>query len=298
MEFECEPCNYKTNDQSNFVKHNKSKKHIAKKEIQKNVKIVTNEYICVNCERQFSSPSNVARHEKACNKRIQMPLKMELLEQKIDHKDEMMEQKDQLIAQLKLEVAHLKSIVNTAETIVKSSVSGMTYAMKNYGNAPVLEKFLEYEDINCVENNDKFVRILVHEYKHKHLDAYIGDFIIKSHKKDNPSEQSIWNSDTNRLTYLIRDAIANKVDWRIDKKGVKTNEFIIVPVIDYVDKEVRSFISTLRINYDNVAAIKEGIELVNVTAKILKIIETESLNNDVLKYIAPYFYLNKNCINE
>jgi len=36
------------------------------------------------------------------------------------------------------------------------------------------------------------------------------------------------------------------------------------------------------------------MELINNTSAITKSIEMKSLNKEILKYIAPYFYLNKN----
>jgi hypothetical protein len=67
--------------------------------------------------------------------------------------------------------------------------------------------------------------------KEKKLIPYLGDIIIKYYKKENPKDQSIWNSDTTRLNYLIRELIDTELTWTCDKAGLKVNEFIIIPLL-------------------------------------------------------------------
>lgn len=284
MKYICDPCNYETSNQSNFKKHNITNSHIEKLMAFKN-----RNFVCNYCEKALTSSSGLAKHHRVCIEKNQT-----LYEHK--HNQEMMGQKDDMIAQLKSENAHLKEIVKTAEKIVTSSVSAMTYALKNYNEAPLLKTIENCEDINRKKDDaKKFVRILAYEYKNKHLDAYIGDYIVELYRKEDPANQSIWNSDTNRMTYLIRGILANnKVDWKIDKKGVKTDELLIAPILDHIDKEIREYMSTLKIDYGSEMQIREAMELINNTSAITKSIEMKSLNKEILKYIAPYFYLNKN----
>jgi hypothetical protein len=291
MNYECKLCEYVTKYNSNFKKHQQSNVHISNVLISKN-----NSNICNYCDRTFASPSSLAKHDKACARKNKIQLDNEKLQINEKHYVGIIDEKNDMIAQLKSENAHLKEIVKTAEKIVTTSVSAMSYALKNYNDAPVLKTIEHCEDVNRKKDDrQKFVKILAYEYKNKHLDAYIGDYIIETYKKDDPADQSIWNSDTNRMTYLIRDIIANnKVDWKIDKKGVKTNELLVAPLVDHIDKEIREHMSTLKIDYTSEMRIREAMELINHTSAITKSIEMNSLNKDVLKYIAPYFYLNKN----
>jgi hypothetical protein len=300
MEFSCDPCSYSTNDNFNYKRHLETKTH--QKKLNQLKTITVENTICVYCNRKFGSSSGLAKHDRSCVKKTGAAQQIETLIKTIDykddmieHKDDMIDQKDDMIAQLKAENAHLRDVVNTAGKIVKTSVSSMAYALKHYNNAPALETIKNCEELSNNQDNERFVRVLVYEYKNKHLEEYIGNFIIKSCKKDDPSEQSIWNSDTSRFTYLIRNIITdNKIDWKIDKKGIQTNQFLIVPVVDYVEKEIRQYVGSMRLQYETVAQLKDGIEMVNHTSAILKMIELESLNKDILRYIAPYFYLNKN----
>lgn len=84
MKYNCESCNYSTDDKGNWSKHKKSKKHF--KNSYKENKTTTNnsdcnpkvfrlksegiktkkEYICEHCDEIFSLRSNLSRHLKYC----------------------------------------------------------------------------------------------------------------------------------------------------------------------------------------------------------------------------------------
>jgi hypothetical protein len=204
---------------------------------------------------------------------------------------------EDMIAQLKSENAHLKLLVNNAGAIIKTSVSTMSYVIKNYKDAPALETIKDYSAIHYEKNNDEFVEELVHQHDHQKLSAYIGDFIIKNYKKQDPSKQSIWNSDTNRLTYMIKELLNNKkVDWKIDKKGIKTTKYIIEPILDYIDPLIREYIENFDIDYNLYSSTDAQIKMMKLKSatEILGNIEDRLLCDEILKYIAPHFYLSKN----
>lgn len=180
---------------------------------------------------------------------------------------------------------------------MKTSMSTLSYLIKNYNNVPLLKKLEEYDAIKYDYDDDKFIEVIIYEHKNKHLDAYIGNFIVESYKKEDPSEQSIWNSDTSRLTYLIKFILENnEIDWQVDKKGVKTNECIIVPVLDHINDCLSTYLLKPSVDFCMNSSHRELTEYknnVNYIMEIRKSIETQTLNNNILKYIAPHFYLNK-----
>ena len=205
-------------------------------------------------------------------------------------------QKEELISILKSENAHLKSIVNNTGSIIKTSVSTMAYVIKNYKEAPALKSLEDYSIIHFEQDNTEFVENLIYEHNHNKLHIYISDFVIKTYKKEDPSQQSIWNSDTNRLTYLIREIIANnKIDWKVDKKGIKVVKFIIKPILDYIDTQISDYIENFDIDYhsDSVKEAEKKMMKLKSGIEILKSIEDKLLCELILKYIAPYFYLSK-----
>ena len=70
--------------------------------------------------------------------------------------------------------------------------------------------------------------------KEKKLDQFLGNFIIKEYKKEDPSQQSFWVTDVSRLTCVIRKAIEDKNEWYKDKKAYELPRYIISPILDFV----------------------------------------------------------------
>ena len=310
MEFKCEMCNYASHDKFNYKRHEKSKKHIEKvndiPKLSRNypetiIKLSNeNKFKCAFCNNEFSNSGNLVRHKISCLEKKQLidEFNCKLDDQiKINQqKDEIIKQKDESLSILKSEVAHLKLIVNNSGSIVKTSVSTMAYVIKNFSGAPALESVKDYSAIHFEQDNIGFIENLIHESDHNKLHIYFGDFIIKTYKKENPSDQAIWNSDTSRLTYLIREIIENnKVDWKVDKKGIKTTKFIIEPILEYVNQQIRNYVENFDIDYhnDSVRIAENKMMKLKSATEIIQNIEDKVLSDDILKYVAPHFYLNK-----
>ena len=331
MKFICNLCNYSTDVKFCYEKHLLTKKHIEK--VNNDLKIsqiypidipisVNNpvKFVCDFCNTQFTKPCNLSRHRNNCslkkqsndNFNIQInelnskiaELNIKLNNQsnestiKLNDYVKMLDQKDETISVLKSEVAHLKSIVNNTGSIIKTSVSTMAYVINNYRDAPALESLKDYSAIQYENDNTEFIENLIYEHNNNKLHIYISDFIIKTYKKDDPSKQSLWNSDTSRLTYLVREIITNnKVDWKIDKKGIKTTKFIIDPILEYIDEQVRRYVEAYEVDH-RISAKEAEKQMMKLKSgmEIIKSIETKVLNEEILKYITPHFYLNKNDI--
>ena len=186
-----------------------------------------------------------------------------------------------------------KQMLNEAGGIVKKSVSAFTYIMHNYDSAPTI-KMLDVNDLEDLEqNNKKLVEDVISAYKHKTLDKYLGDSIKILYKKDKPEDQSIWSTDTSRLTYLIKELMVNdSSNWIIDKKGIKTKEYLIKPLLAHI-KELVIHYQKYSMNLDTDAA---GMEFILETNKrILKLvtdIDDEVVENNLLKYISPHLFFN------
>ena len=319
--YNCEQCEYETKRKSNLTRHvtlhSKQEKvnHIVNESCM-NPKGIMNEsfngkFKCQYCNNLYSTSANLARHKKTCDDKSkleneyntklkqltdQFTNQMNELNVKLTENVKIIEQKDDMINVLKSEVLYFKSLVNNSGSMIKNSMSTMAYVIKNYSEAPALEFIKDCAAIRYEQDNIEFVDSLIFEHNNNKLHMYIGDFIIKTYKKTDPSQQSLWNSDTSRLTYLIRDIIAtNKLDWKVDKKGVKTTKFIVEPILEYVDKHIRNYIQGYQIDYSQSAkeAERQMMKLMSGN-EILKSIENRVLNDDILKYITPHFYLTKN----
>jgi len=315
MNYECTCCNYSSHDKFNYNRHLISKKHLhkyAEKVAQEAIpsqshrNAISNpssnekDFKCSFCNKSFATSANIARHKQSCSEKQKLTEtltnKINELTTALKQKDETIDHKDDTIAILKSENAHLKSVVNDVGSIVKTSVSTMAYVVKNYKDAPALIPLKDYKMLNYDQPDDEFVEELGSKFKHKLLGEYIAEFIVENYKKTDPAKQSLWNSDTSRLTYIIRDIVTKKkVDWKVDKKGVNTTKYVIEPLIDHIEKMVREYIQNYDIDYEMFTgreAEKKMMKLKYVT-DVLRAIEDKTLHDDVLRCIAPHFFLNK-----
>ncbi|ARF09259.1 C2H2-type zinc finger [Catovirus CTV1] len=210
---------------------------------------------------------------------------------------------------LKNENRFQKHLIESAGGMIKKSMNTMSYLLLNYNEAPKLAPLSNYSIIS--KDTETLINDLIHYNKKGNFEKYIGDFIIKQYKKDNPDLQSLWSSDIERLNYFVRELINNKnsdldnsiqndsknakINWTVDKKGIKVKKFIIDPLLDYIKtigakylQEKNALINHLDTN-EATELLMNMQEIGIINSGILN----KSLSENINKYIAPYFYLNK-----
>lgn len=210
------------------------------------------------------------------------------LQQKIEHQNE-------IIKILKNEVDTYKPVLNSADAIIKTSMSTVSFIIQNYNKAPQLKELENYSIIKSDVNDKKLIKTILYHHKKNTINKYLGEFIIKSYKKQDPTEQSVWNSDASRLTYIIRELLANdKLNWCVDKKGIRTCNYIIEPVLKYIQEILTKYMDNIskKIKKIDINKIKEKMYQMKHSSEIINSIKDKKLANDILKYITPHFYLN------
>lgn len=290
---------------SNIIHHNTTtpKPQHAHTNCGENARKVLCKFTCDYCKSNFSRIDALTRHEKTCNKKNNeiTKLKNELEKQKYDYE---LENKMNLLQieidkykteseYFKAENAYHKQMLNEAGGLVKKSVSALSHIVHNYGSAPTIE-MLNIEDMEDLEqNNKKLVEDVISAHKHKTLDQYLGDSIIKLYKKDNPEDQSVWATDTNRLTYLIKELMVNKSsNWIVDKKGIKTKEYLIDPLLEHIKELIISYQKNSMNLSTNVVEIEYIIEINKRILKIVDDIDDGNVGNNLLKYISAHLFFN------
>jgi hypothetical protein len=305
--YECNLCNFVTKKQGNYNRHIKTNKHVEK--VIKDTTLVKQEQYrvsvdshttpirlpydskkeqirCEYCDRSFTRCNNLGRHLKSCSRKQMQENK---LAETITLLNSKLQQTEKESKQFQEENTYHKHLLNEAGGLVKKSVSALTYVVNNYGSAPMIE-LLDVDDLDDLEeNNKKLVEDVISAYKHKTLDKYLGDSIIKLYKKENPKDQSIWSTDTTRLTYLIKELMVNdSSSWIIDKKGTKTKSYLIDPLL----KHIKSLIISYQKNSTNLVTNAVEIEFILETSKnIIKIvndIDDEVVSNNLLRYISTH----------
>ena len=235
---------------------------------------------CTSCGNLFVRANNLTRHYKICAKHnAEIILLKTKNEQNKDEKEHYKE-----------EAKYYKQMLMEAGGLVKKSVSALTYSINNYNDTPYI-KAIEVNDIDKFNNpNKEIVEDILSAYKHKTLNKYLGELILKLYKKDNPVDQSIWNTDDNRLTYIIKELLNNNSSsWIIDKKGVKTIQYLIDPLLSYIKKLITEYHKT-NVTKHNQTIVEMEIILENRKAIIAIIngIDDHVIAKDVLKYISSH----------
>ena len=148
-----------------------------------------------------------------------------------------------------------------------------------------------------IKEKEKFVEKIAQYYRKRQINKYLGDIIIKHYKKKDPKDQSIFNSDTTRLTYIIRELFDNQtIDWTVDKKGIKTTNYIINPFLEHIKELIREYMQ-IKTTFDRETVSTKELEAnfdnLTLCGQIIISIEKKELSDEILKYIAPYFYYMK-----
>ena len=337
----CTACNYTTKKQGNYNRHIKSVKHLQKvnavnynnnlektltEEIQwtpsglpvdyqkENKNKNKNEYVCEYCNKSISRYNNVKKHLNSCAEKQkeehrlkehikELNAQLELFKTKSEHYMEENRHYIEEVDHYKEETNYYKQMLREAGGLVKKSVSSLTYIVDNYNNAPALQT-ITMDEIKTLQDNEKqFIEDILSSYKHKTLGKYLGCFIIKIYKKNDPNIQSIWNTDDSRLTYLIKELFSNKSsNWIIDKKGVKTTEYLIDPLLLHIKKLLVSYQKNLVI--PDLTLTHNSVEMEFILDNSKKIIELVNdiddgiVSKEILKYISCHLRFDEKLIKK
>lgn len=358
MKYNCENCNYSTNEKSNWTRHNLTKIHkknqlklaslnqvvsfgLASEANKKPGKVYEddNKFICKYCETCFSHSSSLTRHKKNCSEKNNLKVKKQLqvlqkekdigklLQKKnIEIKIIELESKDKEISLLKQskdkeifllkqmledkekQISELKYVLKASGILKKPTYSSLTFIVNNYKSAPVLSKLDNYDYIKCNKEDIDFMETIINYFENNNLSKYLGDILIKAYKKDDSSQQSFWNTDTNRLTYVIKESIEytkfiestkfidnnDKSKWSIDKSGIKISLNIINPLLNYLVPITITYIEDLGLRVQNdIKNVTKYMNKMELASNIKKQIDEKVLANEILKYISPHFYFDK-----
>lgn len=324
MHYKCTVCKYITSRKSSMDRHNESQKHIEKvtqvekcendpkiiikilKKSEKPKKDTSNKIKCLHCFALFATLSNLNRHNKKCHPGSQniAPTKermletknaeltnqvINLLKQQVEDKDRALQQNAKIMQEhaedKKNSDALYQKLLKDAGNVIVKSTSALTYIASKYPNAP---KIKQIENFSELAQEEDLGKTLIHFYNDDRLTDYLGDIIIEYYKNDdNPMDQSLWNSDTNRLTYIIKTTIQGKLDWHIDKDAVRLIKHILQPILLNIRTEIYN-----RVKNEPVTS-SQYVELQTSAMKIIADIDKEVLARDIAKYMAPKFQIDK-----
>jgi len=312
MKYICEKCDYSTDIHCNYEKHLITIKHKQKTTIptiiqpirlqsgSNDIVLPPLKYQCSFCGNCYSAANNLAKHKTVCSDKKQLindynstikdkDSTIKELTNKVSHKDE-------LISFLTAENKNLKTLLGGAGNIVEKSMSTLNYINKNYPTAPALEYITDVTALDDELSEENAAIVILEQYDNGKLIQFIGDIILKNYKKEDPTQQSLWNSDVDRLSYVIRALLKDKNShWKVDKKGVDVANYIINPILKFMEKKLRAYSRSYKLakRSDTTNKIMLDVETMKSLGAVLTSIENGSLGDNILKYISPYLYVVK-----
>ena len=288
--FKCAPCNYETNDGSNFGRHVKSNRHLLNEKKHNEFQIFTKQY---GLNNHVGNIVNITDYEKL--KEENSKLKEEINMLKDDKK------------MLKEDKVKLWDLAAENSKTANKSLRGINYAMKHLKNAKQLKllegdeavKLLTYD--NTKSKNDAAEAIII-KFKNNLLDQYLGEILIKAYKKNDSTLQSVWGVDATRMHFILKQK-----KWTSDNCGVKLTELVIDPFLKSVEKMIKNYCeknkkkSEKKDNnkdsdeeYDEKQAKTEFDKFTKkwaICQEILIELSKRKIHKQILKYISPHLKL-------
>lgn len=274
-------------------------------------------YKCENCEKSYSSKKHLQRH-KDCT------ICGSLIKKKENEKNSDVIKLKKQMEEMSKEIMLLKNnqynkstkLVKTDETnaIYSNNLNSnninsnndnstnktivLNYVNNTYYNAQPLKMLRENETTEMLKiDHEKYdiIDFIIFYYKKYELHTFLGDIIIKAFKKDDPREQRFWVSSVINLTFIVRQILNKRLEWKKDMNGTVIVKNIINPILKKVLSMLQEYIVMVKEKSKKSKTIYEIEELNNnsmITLKIIIDINNKSLHKQILKHIAPQFQLN------
>lgn len=318
VNYECKVCSYVTDNKNKYQRHNTTKKHIGKVMVKNDNNNIDNcntltapictltapkyskkQFICKYCLVEFTRSNSLLRHVNVCvgkhEKENTLKGEIKELNMKLQQYEKDAQHHTAENKHYKEEVDYYKNMLMEAGGLVKKSVSALTYSIQNYNDAPSI-KAINIDLIETFDGDDKKItEDILSAYKHKTLNKYLGEMILKLYKKEDPKHQSIWNTDNTRLTYLIKELLNNKSsNWVVDRKGIKTIEYLIDPVLEHIKK----LLTFYQYNYtipekgQNITEMEMVLENSKKILELINDIDDGIVAKDALKFISSHLKFN------
>lgn len=309
----CDYCEYDAKTNTNLHIHKRSKKHtdnvfkkenseiniLKKKETEYKDLLIKNSFEIEQLNKkikeleiELEKRSNTINNNKSIISRLKNDidkLKNDKFELVVQHKDEQKEVLTKIIDN--------KNSNTTSNNDNKSNISALTYANKNFTDAPSLEKINNFNinnyDCSKQDEKEKMIDLIINSYESNSLHKLLGDHIIKYYKKDKTHDQSFHTTDSSRLNYIVRELIENVGKWIQDNNGLIISTKIIQPLIVKCVEMLLEYQKKLTFDLSVCQDFSNIDKRIYAILNIISSIDKGKLEEDVHKYIAPFFLMNK-----
>jgi hypothetical protein len=208
----------------------------------------------------------------------------------------------------KTENEYHKKLTTNAGNVIGKTMGALKYIVTNYNQAPQIKQLDEKSArllLSYKTEDGKIVGPIVGKtplqymldlYENNKLTQHLCNIIVSQYKKMNPRDQSIWNTDPNRLSFVIKSTSkTDKTAWENDKKGIKVNEYIIKPLLSQIVQLISEYdkMSFEIIDEMTKSQREKYADNSKFTTDLRHSINTGSLNKELLRFVTPYFYLSR-----
>lgn len=307
MPYTCVTCDFSTTNKTNYNKHCQTYKHKRKVE---NGEIVEYDKIdridgkimlmnaqdnimdrrdkrysnavdnnrCIGCCMKFRNKDSYMSHIEKCKYyATRMRLDMTIVKNGMSETNSKTTDMALFIANNALKLASLRfDNAPPLQKIDNKKIERIMYSR----NVPDPTEDVTYDRVDICDT-------IIAMNKDRQLAKYIGDGIVETYKTDDPKDQSVWTSDTSRLTYLIRTVIGDENAWTRDFKGVKLTSKVIGPILFAIHQQLLEHISDK--DKQRSMGTDEYLDMAFNITDINRKISTGELHNEIIKYIAPMF---------
>lgn len=237
--YQCEICNYGSDNLSNFTRHSNSKLHL--KRVYGKEHMVTN-ITCPYCNTEFSKQNNLNRHLKVCAAKDSALYKIES-EKEIELLRRDLEKYMEINEQLKKDVEYFKGLVDGAGKIVDKSLNSITYANVHLNRAPELKSIKDVKHLTITHDDEHLLaRIILNIYDKPVFIHFTVLIILRLIYRIDPRQRSFWSTDSARNNFIVRELVNGRLEWVHDKGGVKIVLMIIDPLLEAMRTKVATYI--------------------------------------------------------
>lgn len=304
MSYFCKICNYKTDRKYRYERHLGTQKHEQKVSIYEatqkaNANLGQSKmYKCKKCGKEYSHRPSLTRHRKKCggNDDLQdsvagqvnaLKEQMNEMMRQFEERENKFEEKEQKLVE---ELKKLKKNNGVPQ------ITNYNFIQQNFGNAPVLKTLdLDAEEFALFEDENEFMDTLEHHYNNGIMDRYLGDYVIRKYKTENPAEQAMWNTDKARNNYLIRDMIdENGPYWCEDASAREIKNRVIRPLLKKIDQLIRKRMKAL--DSDNQCGkgyLQKALSRMQKLSAMQTEAKYDNMAQKIIRYITPVFHLDQ-----
>lgn len=219
-----------------------------------------------------------------------MAMTIEFLQEKIKSYQQTVKELDERNKET-FQLIHSLSLERTkSSTSILNGTNNINYVTNNFNSAPPIVKH-DLLELKKVANRPQYIETFAAWEVNKTIAKRISDMIVGKYKTSDPENQSLWTTDVSRFNYVIREIVNKKLMWSVDKGAVKTCGYILNPVLAFLKKILKKWISEFSEMNPEDQFNDEYLEPIN---NIIEYIENGNLKKQILKIVSPHFAIDNN----